>query len=583
LLILDCCFAAQAGRGTDRRPGQVELIAAAAMGMKTPMPGPGSFTRTVIKEMRDARKTKENLTTLELHRRLVDRRANLVATPVYVKLTPKPRTIKLEPFPEVYYSGTELEPDGPLFQLLVRTNAQLDQPTITEISEWLGSNIPPTVTTVRAHSVLETTVEIQRLIEDITQGQTSLANALDKPALEDIMAAWGSVTALIEQNKIHLQNSPHEAVDKLPLRVETKDFIEKLEAKNSAFLDTAELNILLSSTDDGQIESALHDDTIQKLGIANHLRLRRIVTLHDGEIMKMPDKVPADTKSDLPVLQEFKEYGPYLNPAELPDLKARVNFLAQILATPKSPDYLSMRCRGWHHEPLMYRFVLEFDIQQNHEAELNAHQNLQSIIRTMKGADRPSLNQRFCIALKLAKAVQKWHSVGWLHQGISSPNVIFFMLKGIRKLDYSSPFLQGFEFARPDADPSIGRPADDILASLYRHPDRKIPERKGHRKIHDLYSLGVVLLEIGLWQSIVDIVQGKSKQVSSPEMVRYKIQVAISDRLGHYVGKTYQAAVNVCLNSDFGVELDDRQESRLARAFQKKVIDEIGKGVLLQG
>ncbi|CZR64754.1 uncharacterized protein PAC_14653 [Phialocephala subalpina] len=201
----------------------------------------------------------------------------------------------------------------------------------------------------------------------------------------------------------------------------------------------------------------------------------------------------------------------------------------------------------------------------------------------MKGVDRPSLNQRFSIALKLAKAVQKWHSVGWVHQGISSPNVIFFLWKGTRKLDYSSPFLQGFEFARPDADPSIGRPADDILASLYRHPDRRMPERKGHRKIHDLYSLGVVLLEIGLWQSIVDIVQGKSKQVSSPETVRYKIQAAVSDRLSHYVGKTYQAAVNVCLDSDFGVELDDRQESRLARAFQKKVVDEIGKGVFLQG
>ncbi len=56
----------------------------------------------------------------------------------------------------------------------------------------------------------------------------------------------------------------------------------------------------------------------------------------------------------------------------------------------------------------------------------------------------------------LAKAVQKWHLVGWVHQGISSSSVIFFHKKDTNQVDYAQPFLHGFEFARPDSDPSMG-------------------------------------------------------------------------------------------------------------------------------
>lgn len=196
---------------------------------------------------------------------------------------------------------------------------------------------------------------------------------------------------------------------------------------------------------------------------------------------------------------------------------------------------------------------------------------------------RPSLDDRFRIAAKLAKAVLKWHSVGWVHQGISSPNVIFFTMKRSGQVDYENPFLQGFDFARPKSDPSIGRSASDIAFNVYRHPERQGLSRRSHTKIHDIYSLGVVLLEIGLWQRAFDIVADRKDMnktsAMEPHTIRERLLHAAQHRLAHYSGRTFQSAVEVCLTGSIGSEMDDRHDTNLARSFQHLVIDMLSSGV----
>jgi hypothetical protein len=55
----------------------------------------------------------------------------------------------------------------------------------------------------------------------------------------------------------------------------------------------------------------------------------------------------------------------------------------------------------------------------------------------------------------------------------------------------------GFEFSRPEFDFSSGRPDKDPARNVYRHPARQGKPDKPFAKIHDIYALGVVLLEIG--------------------------------------------------------------------------------------
>jgi hypothetical protein len=66
-----------------------------------------------------------------------------------------------------------------------------------------------------------------------------------------------------------------------------------------------------------------------------------------------------------------------------------------------------------------------------------------------------------------------------------------------RRLQISQNWVMGFEFSRPEFDFSFGRPDKDPARNVYRHPERQGKPNKPFAKIHDIYALGVVLLEIG--------------------------------------------------------------------------------------
>lgn len=64
-------------------------------------------------------------------------------------------------------------------------------------------------------------------------------------------------------------------------------------------------------------------------------------------------------------------------------------------------------------------------------------------------------------------------------------------------LDYSQPWVLGFEHSRPEIDFSGGSADVCLDRDIYRHPHRQgIPQRP-FIKLHDIYALGVILLEIG--------------------------------------------------------------------------------------
>ena len=97
-----------------------------------------------------------------------------------------------------------------------------------------------------------------------------------------------------------------------------------------------------------------------------------------------------------------------------------------------------------------------------------------------------------------------WANIPQLHESFRSENVLFFPAQqpgtgqSPGSLDLSQPWVLGFEFSRPEDFFSAG-PVDFCAArDVYRHPDRQgMPEAR-FNKLHDIYALGVVLLEIGM-------------------------------------------------------------------------------------
>jgi hypothetical protein len=416
---------------------------------------------------------------------------------------------------------------------------------------WLGSDMPPEVIDVEVEDVFQTTTHIGRLIDDLRHGSTLLATNIQQPAREDIMATWNKVVDLVTQCDALIEASAWRD-DRLMIQDRAETFLTQLRSRNSDWLEAVEHSMVISSetSTNQEFDTLIRDPTVNRLGLADQLRLRRIIS--------SPSSSTNHNCQDEGhgAVAEYKTYTPGRDQSDIEEMTARVSNLATLLNASKSSLFRSLRCSHWTYEPASNRFVYHFNIPDAYRP--NEFFTLQSIIKVAKGSARPILNQRFKIAFLLAKAVQKWHDVGWVHQGISSPHILFFKFQETKEIDYNSPFLGGFDLARPNTSASLGRYVEDVAFNVYRHPARQGPSREGHRKIHDYYSLGVILLELGLWQSAYDIVASKRETRLEVDSMHRALQRASNERLPHYAGEGFMRAVTTCINNQFGVTLDDR-------------------------
>jgi hypothetical protein len=557
------------------------------MGMETPAPGDTSFTTILLKEIKSQLETTDSVVVKDLHGLISNRRSQLWATPVHTTLRAGQRPIRLQPLSQLSRSGVikdDVDVDTKSFlHLLVEIDGEFSALHIDEIARWLGADTPRIVSKL----VFQTTAQISMAIQKMEKGSDNISSRLDKVSKQEIETAWHGVVDLVERYYALEHGRPHQQPSYLNDSQKAHEFLRRLDFCNSSVIGAIERNLLGeldvqkdTTSVEQAIEQAINDDTVRELGLREHFRMRQMIS--QSEVPHMPESHDVLYGNDIKegsAIVEVKEYGPYINPAELPGLVSRVSLLADLLRTPKSSGFRALKCLQWEHRPLEYKFVLYLEVPSGYELGDNSYQTLYSVIRTARSATRPSMDSRMAIALGISTAIQKWHSLGWVHQGINSHNILFFRSKLTGQLDYLHPFLHGFDFARPDYAPSIGFAMDDIAFNVYRHPKRQGTVRQGHRKIHDLYSLGVVLLEIGLWQTAISMLDTRKQY--QPDDIQAVLQKSCSERVAHYAGVSYQSAVTACLSSAFEVDADNEKGSYLARAFELKVIEMIRKGISL--
>jgi hypothetical protein len=114
--------------------------------------------------------------------------------------------------------------------------------------------------------------------------------------------------------------------------------------------------------------------------------------------------------------------------------------------------------------------------------------------------------------------------------------------------------------------------------NVYRHPDRQGVPNSSHQKEHDIYSYGVLLLELGLWDLVENLFRSRKEKEISPSDMGKRIQDTARKELGHYAGGAYQRATSLCLHGDLGVEQDDKVNSQMAKAFETQVLELIKGG-----
>lgn len=231
----------------------------------------------------------------------------------------------------------------------------------------------------------------------------------------------------------------------------------------------------------------------------------------------------------------------------------RIDDLARMIhsSSDRHPDLHTLDCLGYADDTATSRYGLVYQAPSSSSSNLNALIG-SSDLRT------PDLGDRFQLAHTLAVALWSLHSLDWLHKSLSSSNILFFpstfSASATRSTaaaasipDISSPFLLGFDASRPESMGEMSVASKNTTASdLHRHPSSlNGTSRKPYCKSFDVYSLGLVLLEIGLWK----VLQMFHKPRYSAETFRDKVVVQnLLPNLNSKTGRKYREVVARCLS-----------------------------------
>lgn len=121
---------------------------------------------------------------------------------------------------------------------------------------------------------------------------------------------------------------------------------------------------------------------------------------------------------------------------------------------------------------------------------------------------KPALKYRLGIARKLANVISRIHDIGLVHKSIR-PRAILLIDEGLSNAT-ERIYIQDWTYVRSTTGATSQLGGDDSWTrSVYQHPERqcqpgRYPEVAYEPK-HDLYSLGVTLLEIFLWIPFIEL------------------------------------------------------------------------------
>ncbi len=293
---------------------------------------------------------------------------------------------------------------------------------------------------------------------------------------------------------------------------------------------------------------------------------------------------PADSRSNrswgtfkkIPVMVEWKTVTGVKDPLDQVLLEKRINNVARLLKAELKPRELrTLACLG----------VVTRTGPQNASTQYGLLFQIPSLqSRTLMGVlNEPTtdldLGDLFAIAQKLSEALLFLHLAGWLHKGIRSENILFFGADQ-KTIQLNDPHIVGFEYSRESKPNSMTEGvSDDLEFNLYRHPEvQGVPEeplegetsrnqRPSFSQNHDVYSLGVILIELGTMKPALQIMREAEADPSYGTHCAARFSEWLREKelpkLGRRMGKTYREAAELCLTGKFAEKSVNSAETGL--------------------
>jgi hypothetical protein len=253
------------------------------------------------------------------------------------------------------------------------------------------------------------------------------------------------------------------------------------------------------------------------------------------------------------------------------EIEMRFMLLTELLCFEKPRGFRAPTCHGYvqvedeNDEPM---FGLVFGVQDD---ALSESFSIYTLYELLNELPKPSLTVRVSLARALAESIYHFHAINWLHKGIRSESILIAKPEGAQP-NLSNPCISGFELSRPKImDNMTEKPAFDPLRDLYRYPaaQSSCPNQQ-YQKSYDLYSLGIVMMEIAHWKRLEDILELGSLQDLRPpalqsirrrllgyldlpienQQSRRPFKSTYLEAVSAEVGDAYRDMVEICLRSD---------------------------------
>ncbi|KAG9623968.1 hypothetical protein KCU64_g20029, partial [Aureobasidium melanogenum] len=252
------------------------------------------------------------------------------------------------------------------------------------------------------------------------------------------------------------------------------------------------------------------------------------------------------------VMVEFENYDPLYRDTGVSPPLTRVEKLASSLNMLSNRG--NLRLLGYVEDPQQPRIGLVYDyrtIQPQQSGEIRPV-TLMGLILTATQAKRPVdvsnatpfLEDRFRIALRLVEKLRDLHAENYFHGNIHSESVVFLQQGHSpqpRQSELHRPILSAFDmFSRNRIEYGDSSP----ISNITKHPEDKGGEIDDVTAIrYDLYQIGLVLLEIGLWNPVNDYF----KEKYTLKDFKLRLEKLYIPKLASKCGSLYMRAVQTCL------------------------------------
>ena len=287
------------------------------------------------------------------------------------------------------------------------------------------------------------------------------------------------------------------------------------------------------------------------------------------------------TNEPIWVLIESKKYADGISKQCLAELVNRLSRITKLLQE-AGQGFRILSCSGFYHDPcwdtcgLVYQYppstvppselkftTLKAGLDQYHR----------------KSLPYLALEDRFRLAYDLAVSLLNFHEAGWLQKNISSFKIGFFHHKDESWLHaIDKPYFLGYLNSRPSDDSAFTEYVEDPLEIAYQHPDYLNGRGSVRYRLQfDYYSLGLILLEIGRWESL----EHMSEKTGTREKMRDKLLNNKVQRVSQNMGSIYQNVIIVCLGDDFrpsaGMENSTSGDVELRLKFFERVVNQLAQ------